>query len=167
MRKTNVYCSASKYQAITRTRHRMASSTQSACLKLNHCQAQCICFSLPSSRSLGLQFTWLINLSSPSVQSSFCPQRQVMESCLLGGGCIANCLIQLPLSWALWETVALWGLGRDLNWKETWVGEKMSRRHPRHPFGLHPTKPLINTRLCLWYFINRPDKLPWPEVSIT
>lgn len=42
----------------------------------------------------------------------------------------------------------------------------MSRRHPRHPFGLHLTKPLISKRLCLWYFINRPDKLPWPKVSI-
>lgn len=150
MRNTNVYCSSSKYQDITQTRHRMVSNTQSACLKLNHCQAQCICFSLPSSRSLGLQFTWLIHLSSPSVQSSFSPQRQVMESCLLGGPCISSCLIQFPLSWVLWKTVALLGLGRDLNWRETWVGEKMSRRHPRHLFVPHPTKPLINTRFNLW-----------------
>ena len=51
--------------------------------------------------------------------------------------------------------------GGELNWKETWVGERMPRRHPRLPFMLHPAKPLTNSRVCLRHSISRPNKLLW------
>ena len=162
MRETGAYCSGSKFQDIARIRPRIMAKPHFAILKFKQSlpSTMCLIFSLLSraltpsyrTRPLGLQFICMIHSNLPfspiiflvfrdkSWDPSF---RKALSTASLS---IIHWAVSFEILLCLFFFFFFWGRG-ELNWKETWVEERMPRRHLRIPFMLHPAKPPTTSRV--------------------